>query len=191
MPQQNASRTSRRASPPLRQRARHIVLTRIFRIHNAEASEALQLSPQVQIRPGDPVVHLHLWNEHMPPIGPDGPTLKWAMRLSRQLAFSLMELSRHLARTPELKPVRAVCGEMTVAWPRQTQVLARIVKHLGFTVLPGPTPSLRERFHRGGENILTLLIVSTSNPGALRGGIFSRGHIRMCMPRAVLDRRYG
>lgn len=163
----------------------------IFRIHNAEVAEALQLSPQVQIRPGDPVVHLHLWNEHMPPIGPDGPTLKWAMQLSRQLNLSLTELAKHLAKRSELRPVRAVCGEMIVASSRQTNVLGRIVEHLGFAVLPESVPSFRERFRRGGENILALLIVTTSNPRALRGGVFSRGHIRMCMPRAVLDRRYG
>ena len=62
------------------------------------------------MRAGDPVLKLHLWNEHVPPIGPAGSDLAWAVSVRRMLIRSLRAAARWLASELGLANVRAIGG---------------------------------------------------------------------------------
>ena len=55
----------------------------LFRAERCLAEESLLLSDGTYVRRGDPLLKIHLWNEHMPVMRQDGPTIAWARRASR------------------------------------------------------------------------------------------------------------
>lgn len=65
----------------------------ILRVAPAVAPRALTLSDGTSIRPGDPLLDLHLWNEHVPAIPPGGVTLRWATAAARCARNSLRTLA--------------------------------------------------------------------------------------------------
>ena len=70
----------------------------LFRVQRERADRGIVLSDGACARPGDPVLTLHFWNEHMPPMGRRGPTVGWARHVSRALDGSMCELAQYLAR---------------------------------------------------------------------------------------------
>ena len=162
----------------------------LFRAERCLAEESLVLSDGTRVRRGDPLIRIHLWNEHMPAMGQRGPTVAWARRVSRAIETSLRELARHVAQCSDLNPVVAVCADMRLATARQSAQLTRIVAHYGFEEghdsrmgRPGPLRLI-------GENILMGLLVLATNPIAFRATILRRGHARIIISRAKLLRLY-
>ena len=162
----------------------------LFRAERCLAEESLLLSDGMRVRRGDPLIRIHLWNEHMPAMGQRGPTVAWARRVSRAIETSLRELARHVAQCSDLNPVVAVCADMRLATAKQSAQLTRIVAHYGFEAgqdsrvgRPGPLRLM-------GENILMGLLVLATNPIAFRATILRRGHARIIISRAKLLRLY-
>lgn len=162
----------------------------LFRAERCLAEESLLLSDGVRVRRGDPLLRIHLWNEHMPAMGQRGPTIAWARRASRAVEASLRELARHVAHSSELGAVAAVCADMRLATGKQTTKLARIVGRYGFEAAedsrigrPGPLRLV-------GENILMVLLVLATNPISFRVAVLRRGHVRVIISRAKLLRLY-
>ncbi|MHB1542767.1 MAG: hypothetical protein ACYCYH_15940, partial [Steroidobacteraceae bacterium] len=69
----------------------------LLRAERCSADGPTELADGVRVRAGDPLLRLHLWNERVPPMGPQGPSMAWARRIEQDLAVSLRELARHLA----------------------------------------------------------------------------------------------
>jgi hypothetical protein len=165
--------------------------TCLFRIQRGCATERLLLADGTEICSHDPVLNIHLWNEHMPVMGDRGPTLAWARELSCGLDTSLRELALHLGRRPDLKDIRALRADMRLSSSKQMRQLARISGRYGFerlvTYEVRPWACLREF----GENILLLLLVLATNPVALRSAAFWREHAVIHLSRAILEARYG
>ena len=162
----------------------------ILRAERDLAEEPLLLSDGVRVHRGDPVLKIHLWNEHMPSMGRAGPTIAWARRVSRALDTSLRELARHVAQSGDLDALVAVCADMRLAPARQNARLARIVGRYGFEAAkdsrvgrPGPLRLI-------GENILMVLLVLATNPSAFRAAVLRRDHSRVVISRAKLLRLY-
>lgn len=158
----------------------------IFRAELCLAEESLVLSDGVRVRRGDPLLKIHLWNEHMPVMGEDGPTIAWARRASRALGISLRELARHVAQTGDLASVTAVCADMRLAPTRQTARLKRIVARYGFEPAQDSRAGRPGLPRLVGENILMMLLVLATNPIAFRPAVLWRGHSRVVMSRAKL-----
>jgi hypothetical protein len=160
----------------------------LFRAEIGRSDRALTLSDGTQIAVGDPVLVLHLWNEHIPPLGLRGPTVGWARHMSRAGLISLRELARYLQQRAELDDIAAICGDMHLRSARQADQFTRLVGRYGFeTVDEGEADGT---LHRIGKNILVLLLVAATNPVALRGTILRRFHRRVFISRAVLARCY-
>jgi hypothetical protein len=162
----------------------------LFRAERCVAEESLLLRDGVRVRRGDPLLKIHLWNEHMPSMGREGPTLAWARRASRAMETSLRELARHVAQSSELDGLVAICADMRLAPARESDQLTRIVSRYGFEAAqdsregrPGPLRLI-------GENILMVLLVLATNPVALRPAVLRRGHARVVISRAKLLRLY-
>ena len=162
----------------------------LFRAERCFAEGALSLSDGVRVRRGDPLLRVHLWNEHMPPMGQKGPTVAWARRASRAIETSLRELARHVAQCRDLDAVVAICADMRLATAQQSAQLARIVSRYGFEAAKDSRAGRPGLLRLIGENILMVLLVLATNPIAFRAEILRRGHARVVISRAKLLRLY-
>lgn len=163
----------------------------IFRAERGLADETLLLSDGVRVYRGDPVLKVHLWNEHMPSMGQEGPTIAWARRASRALHTSLRELARHVAQDGDLDAVAAICADMRLAPAKQNAQLARIVARYGFEAAKNSRVGRPGPLRRIGENLLMMLLVLATNPIAFRTAVLRRDHTRIIISRAKLLRLYG
>jgi YkoP domain len=161
----------------------------MFRVGLRSADRDLTLCDGTLVRAGEPVLELHLWNENVPAMGLEGPTVAWARQVSRAIHTSLRELAAHVAEHPALDGVKAVCGDMQLGSPRQTEQLAHIVARYGFEAV-ADVSGRHETLHRFGKSLLVLLLVMATNPIALRSAILRRYHKRVFLSRSTLERRY-
>jgi YkoP domain len=162
----------------------------LFRAERCLAEESLLLCDGVRVRRGDPLLRVHLWNEHMPAMGQKGPTLAWARRASRAIETSLRELARHLMQCSELDEVVAVCADMRLATAKQSAQLVRIVSRYGFEAAKDSRVGRPGLLRFIGENILMVLLILATNPTAFRAEVLRRGHARVIISRAKLLRLY-
>jgi len=68
----------------------------ILRLGVVRAGRDLALSDGTRIARGEPVGDLHLWNERVPPMPPEGPTLSWAVTFQKRMKRSLELLAAHV-----------------------------------------------------------------------------------------------
>jgi hypothetical protein len=168
--------------------------TCIFRIQRAQAEEDVTLSDGVRIEPGEPVLNLHLWNEHIPLMGPEGATVSWARHFSRALQTSLRLLADYLEDAPDLDGIAALRADMRLGTTAQSAQLARLSARYGFE--PAATPISGGYWHPGGlhrfgENILIFMLVLATNPVAAGSPVLRRDHKLVYLSRTALERRYG
>ena len=162
----------------------------LFRVEYCLAEESLLLSDGVRIRRGDPLLKVHLWNEHVPVMGQRGPTIAWARRVSRAMEASLRELARHVAQSDDLDTVVALCADMRLAPAKQCSQLTRIVARYGFETAKDPRAGRPGFLRLIGENILMVMLVLATNPIAFRAAVLRRDHARVLISRAKLLRLY-
>lgn len=162
----------------------------LLRAEIGRSDRAVTLGDGTRLAAGDPVLVLHLWNEHIPPIGSRGPTVGWARHMSRAAHVSLRELARYLQQHPELDDILAICGDMHLGSARQAEQFTRLVSRYGFETVDEGGAETDGALHRLGKNILVLLLVAATNPVALRSTILRRFHRRVFISRAMLARRY-
>lgn len=166
----------------------------IFRIQCARADAPVTLPSGARIEPGVPLLNLHLWNEHVPLIGPEGATVGWARHLSRVLQTSLRLLADYLDDTPDLDGIAALRADMSLGTVEQSAQLLRLASRYGFepadeAIHLGYWQS--GSLHRFGENILIFLLVLATNPVAAGAPVLRRDHELVYLSRAALERRYG
>jgi hypothetical protein len=160
----------------------------IFRAELSLAEESLLLSDGVRVRRGDLILKVHLWNEQMPAMGQDGPTIAWARRVSRAMETSMRELARHVAQCSDLDAVVAVCADMRLGTAKRSAQLARIMSRYGFEAAKDSRVGRPGLLRLIGENILMVLLVLATNPIAFRAAVLRRDHARAVMSRAKLLR---
>lgn len=160
----------------------------IFRVHRSHAQQSLSLKDGTRIRRGDPILMLHLWNEHMPCMV-KGPSVGWGRQVSRGIQLSLRELARYLQEDSTLKDVKAVCADMCLGTAEQRMQLSRIVGRYGFESARrgAGQPGVVQRI---GGKIMMFLLALVTNPSTLRAAIFLRAHQRIFLSRNALVRRY-
>ena len=118
------------------------------------------------MRAGDPVLKLHLWNEHVPPIGPAGSDLAWAVSVRRMLIRSLRAAARWLASELGLANVRAIGGVTVLISAGGEGGSLRLMRRLGFDVFPYRGPW--GRFGEFWENLYTWGLMWAFNTASLR-----------------------
>lgn len=164
----------------------------VFRMQVAKACQDILLADGTRIRRGDKLINIHLWNEHVPVIPPEGPTFAWARRMGSNMDFSLRQLAAFVAANPELDSIVAVRAKTAVSTPRTTRQLLRIMQHYGFEIVPDDTGiSWRRRLHEWGENVLALLMMMAVNPESAKISVLARVRSQVLLSRRLLDGRYG
>jgi hypothetical protein len=161
----------------------------LFRVNQAEADEAVTLSDGTHIHPGNPILELHLWNEHIPLMPTEGATLAWACRLHQAVDMSLRELACWMARQPDLDQVIALRGDMRIGTAGRGRQFTRIAARYGFE--SGAWRAGSGSLRQFGENILLCFLVMAANPVAIRSDVLWRGHTLVYLARRVLERHYG
>jgi hypothetical protein len=163
----------------------------IFRLDICRARRPLDLIDGTRVSRGDRMARLHYWNEQIPPMPEDGPTIGWARRMQRAIAKSLGVLAHYLATRPDLDDIAVVCADVPSATKMQSAQLARIMAHYGFETIAEPDDlPLGERLHRFGENILISLIVLANNAGALRADTLARVRVPIYLSRLKLEKDF-
>ena len=137
----------------------------LLRLQIAAASHSLLLPGQV-VQPGDKVLKIHLWNEHVPiPSSSEGYGLVWAKEVQRMFLKSLQAVGRYMQGTSSLADTRAVGGETILLFAGDRRNGERLMKRLGFKVLPYTHPL--GRFGEFWENFYSWVLVWTYNPAGL------------------------
>jgi hypothetical protein len=162
----------------------------LFRIQRANAQANVALSDGTRIRAGEPILNLHFWNEHVPPMGDQGATVAWARQVSRAIAVSLKGLAEHLSARPDLGDIVALRADMRFGTADRSEQLARISARYGFAAAVNGEGSGSGRLHDVGERALIFLLILATNPASLRFNTFRRGHKVVYLSRAALERRY-
>lgn len=179
----------------LRQRQQVVEFTAnpacVFRLQLGRAERRFELADRTQVRPGDLLINLHLWNEQIPRVPQAGPTIGWAQRFRRQLELSFGELARYCASHPDLRDVTAIGANLTQGTRQQRDQLTSIMRRFGFEPPTGgePIPS-NTRLHRLGENVLISVMVLVRNPVVLRANSLWRDRTELFLSRAALISRF-
>lgn len=161
----------------------------ILRVQRARAAHVVPLADG-QVPADAPILVLHLWNEHLPPIPPAGPDLTWATQTQRRLAVSFRALARQVQQDPRLAGVQAVGGITVLFFPGDGSGGEKLFKHLGFAVYPYHSPL--GHFGEFWENLYTWGIMWTFNAVSLRQRrLLQLRHSEIWMSTDRLLKRYG
>lgn len=164
----------------------------VFRMQMDQAGEDFVFADGTPVCRDENVINLHLWNEHVPVIPPDGPTVAWGRRMGSSMNFSMRQLAAFIASRSEFDRVTAVRFKTAVATASRTRQLLRIMEHFGFEIVPDrPAASWRQKVHEFGENILALLLLTAVNPESARLSVLWRVRSQVLLSRKNFDRRYG
>jgi hypothetical protein len=160
----------------------------LLRLAVGEAPRTLDLGNTV-VAQGEPILELHLWNEHLPSPPPSGPDLTWATRLARLWVGSLRRAARYMRQDPRLAGVRAVRGVTVLIAPRDHPGGVHLMERLGFTVMPYRGPL--GRFGEFWENLYTWGVMWAFNAVSLQGRQLIRlQRTEIWMPAEEFLRRY-
>lgn len=161
----------------------------LVRLQFGHAPHPLPL-PDGEIPTGAPVLFLHLWNEHIPPIPPQGPDVAWAARTYRLFLRSLQRVADLLRSDPRYAEVRAIGGAtVLIPLPGETSS-GGFVRRLGFTTLP--YAGKLGRFGEFWENFYTWWIMWAYNMPSLRSkNLLRLRRHEMWMSRGEFLRRFG
>lgn len=137
----------------------------ILRLQIAPAPHALRLASEV-IPAGELVLHVHVWNEHMPPLPASGADVAWGVRMQRMMVRSFRAAAQVVRDEPRLEGLRAIGGAMSFVSPGDHPGGAHLMERLGFTL--EPYHSRLGRFGEFWENLFASWIMWTFNPPSLR-----------------------
>lgn len=165
----------------------------ILRIAPATARRATELADGTRVEPGELLVEIHLWNERLPQMPPEGADLAWARRMYRGFTASLQLLAKYLALEPQLAAVRALHGEAAFLTSSGLDTGVGVLSRLGFELRrPRAQAGALARFAGLWPNLYSYALLWTFNPGSLPGKTpWALERFALWMSRATLDERYG
>jgi hypothetical protein len=163
----------------------------IFRVSLEFADARIALSDETVVEPGEPVLQIHLWNEHLPLMPAAGPNPAWANRLRRKARQSLIMLATYLEQERQLDAVRAVHGAPPFASRIGARQMARIARRFGFDIFdPDCPPELRARFHEIFDSMLLWGLTWAFNPAGLKSKGLLRHRYQLWISRRKLLHLY-
>jgi hypothetical protein len=161
----------------------------MFRAQIARAPHTIVL-PGATIPAGGKVLALHFWNEQMPQIPAEGPTLALGLRASRMIVASFRVLAREMGRDPRLAGVQALGGSTVLFAMGDASGAEKLFLRLGFTLFPYRHPL--GRFGEFWENLYTWALMWAYNAVSLRQRrLIALRRTEVWMAPGVFLRKYG
>lgn len=165
----------------------------LLRLSLIESEYDMQLADGTRIYKGDCLGELHFWNEHFPSMSQHGADLAWAAAFKRRAIQSLSELARFVEQDPQMKNVKAFCGDTTIGSLWDFSVFSQKAKRWGFEVTTQSNDgSVTRRLSELFKNVYTTALIWAFNPENLNGNKLwklRRDHI--WISRQTLVGRYG
>ena len=107
----------------------------LLRVAKRRANQRISLPDGTAVRPGDEILEIHWWNEHVACLVADRPALARAKYLLALVQHSFEQLARYLVTAPEAQDVRFVHGNAVLPMRgRRNEITAR-VRSYGFAVV--------------------------------------------------------
>lgn len=119
----------------------------VFRARVMPAPRTLTV-PGGVVAAGEPVLELHLWNERVPPLPPEGPTVAWAVRGARLMQASFRELAGLMEQDARFEAVAAVGGTNWLFSADGRLGAEAVLERMGFEVSEQPDRGLSGAFER-------------------------------------------
>jgi hypothetical protein len=161
----------------------------LFRLEQRSADDTLVLGDGTEVRAGDPVLVLHLWNEHLPLMGRGGPGVAWAHKVSRGIRSSLLELVGYLELRPDLNDICVLYADFRVSGAKQAARAARTMARYGFETA-SECVDRRRAPQRMADALFVLMMAGVTNPCTVRGAPMRQANLRIFISRAVHEHRY-
>lgn len=159
----------------------------VFRIQRAFAEAEITLRDGTEVRRGDPVVALHIWNEQVPVMAASGPSVGWAREVSRKVAGSLRDLEDYLDAHSEYDDVKVIAADIALSTPESGDQILRMAARYGFEGVTDEGAEAR-MLRKLGENTLMLLLVLATNPASARLSVLRRQRQPVYVSRKMLRR---
>jgi hypothetical protein len=151
-----------------------------------------RLADGTHLQPGDAVVELHLWNEHLLRVPPRGSDLRRAMALRRGALGSLRRLAAYMLADRRFDDIKALRIEPALAGVRAATMLTRIVARYGFEVaLDGSAAPAGSWLFRMFDNLWMSLLAWTFNPVSRERWRSDRRRREFWISRARFLARFG
>ncbi len=165
----------------------------IFRLARKESKSDLTLSDGTKVRKGEAIGELHLWNERVPPMGAEGPNLRWGLEFYRLTWSSLVHLAEYVEREPQWKEIQTFGGETAFNAQEGLERIAKFMGRGGLDLEPlGRAKSPIKPFFEFWENIYNWALIWAYNPTSLRSKKLIRlQRARIWISRRTLLERYG
>jgi hypothetical protein len=161
----------------------------VLRIRLHHAAHAIYL-PDVEVAKGAPILELHFWNDHIPPMPKAGPDPAWSIRFWQRIMSSTRSLARLAAQDAQLANAQAIGGASVLFASTEGAATNRLARRVGFTVFPYHNPL--GRFGLFWENFYTWWLMWAYNAASVRHRRLlhvQRSEVWMSMPEFL--RRYG
>ncbi len=143
----------------------------IFRIQLRHAPRSVTIQGE-KILKGDPILGLHIWNEHIPKLPAEGADLRWALQSQRLLLHSFKLIAREMQSSEMYAHIRALYGASALFSFSDHTGGIRMMQHFGFDVLPyQPT---RGSFGLFWQNFFSWWLMYTYNDVSLHTRVFWR-----------------
>jgi hypothetical protein len=135
---------------------------------------------------GTHVLEIHLWNERIPPLPPEGADVRWAAEASRRLRRSLEQAAAYVQGCEPRCGGELVTGTTILV---DSGASAMLLRRLGFELRHRPAPfSLVQRL----QDRYALALMSVFNPASARRRTRSSPRrTEMWMTMRQFLRRYG
>jgi len=108
----------------------------LLRVAVNSARKTIPLPDGHEVRPGDQIVEIHWWNEHVAWLIADRPALARAKLLPALVEHSFEQLAKYVATAPQAKQVRFIHGNAVLPMRGSKDEFAALVRGYGFWVVP-------------------------------------------------------
>lgn len=131
----------------------------VLRISRSWSRSTVKLPDRIEIIPGDLLLELHLWNEHLGDDDSGNHGFAWEIRLLKRIHLSLVLLAEHVEQDPAWKECKAVHARFVTSLRRPE----RTIRYLGFSTT-SPPASVGRKVHDFFENFLIYSLVWAFHP---------------------------
>ena len=161
----------------------------LLRVAITSAGKEIVLPDGSVVRPGDQIIEIHWWNEHVARLIADRPALARAKLLLSLVQHSFEQLARYVATAPEAQKARFIHGNAVLPMHGRENELVALVRDFGFCVVH-PSAGYWQQLHDFFEEYLVrALLWAFHRRKARRRRVLRR--VDLWTARAEFLERYG